>query len=210
MFLFVDPKVHSCVRLQPSTLQWLLPRIIWDLHYESDGQKLIDSEKVKRNSGRLLFNANYVVSVFVEHLCTLLVFGLIFPLLGVVIVVSICAYMCEWWLLIARYLHFASISNNTKVASVELESTTTRIIHYSFYEIWTVCTLTSTLLFSLLIVDIAGDDKNVSTLSLIFFSISCYIFVLILWSIFKLKRDRYIKEALAYGSEIRFGVQVEL
>ena len=117
--------------------------------------------------GRLLFNANYIFSVYVEHLSVLVVFGYTFPYLAIVVTASLCAQTTQWRVLFSRYLYYKS--NNISVAVKELEKSCANVPRLSFTVFGYLVSLISALLTFFLVFDVAYDNPNVTTSTLIIY-----------------------------------------
>ena len=131
-----------------------------------DTHKLFKKEDRKKQSDTSdveeipLLNTTVIITSLVEHLAMLLVFGLSYPLLGIVIMISFCSLSLMWQSIIFRYINFMIKSGNIGYATRQLNKATENLPRMSLMSTCVLISIPTTSMISLLNVDMSSDSRN--------------------------------------------------
>ena len=120
----------------------------------------------------------------------LLTFGLTFPILTLIILMSMVLLIIEWKVIINRYIFFAIRDSDTITVSRELEKSTFHILSYSYINFWIFAAILSTITFGLLIIDTLSDVQSLSLRAVTFTSLFMISFFTFLWVVLYVKLNK--------------------
>ena len=183
-FLLFDITKSRPTKFWP-LLRPVIPRVVWDIDDSSDGADsvapsmdsyLLDTLVIKSYVPHVtntapLFSSDVVISSLVLDLSILCTFGIASPYLGLFVCISVCCSVCQWRVMISRYLWHMTELNRAKEALILLKAATANIMsEVSFMQQWVFIASISTVLFVLYGIDMTADSNN---------QLSPYYFVLI-------------------------------
>ena len=127
-----------------------------------------------------LFCSDLVYAKFIENIILMFTWGILFPYLTILVTFSMYIDKLNWRTTVSCYLDYMTKAKKKSIALEQLRLSSKDISHVAFLNVWKPAALISTILFGVLLFDIAGDDPSQKGKYSYVFLICCLVYIILL------------------------------